>query len=347
MELPSIRRLALADLDAEETLTRLVKHGEDLLVERKRELPTPPKFGAAAASFANTLGGWILLGVNDDGTVHGYEKPRDLDVQSHLAAVLRRECDPLPPFVAGMSELDDKSIAVLKVFESADAPHVVRETGAVYVRTSKGKEPVDDHRTLLDLAQRGEQAERVARARLAEEPLVQFALAGPDAASIVSDVDVPTVVVRAATLTVTPQFREWAISEGGGPNAAFLAAQALLGGEPIASVEPHARGAIARKSVDTLAGPPATRAAAGPPAASPPPPAPGPRPARAGPARRGARPRVRQAPIRSTEAGSRRPPSPRAPRRRRPYASKLGGAIPARRAGGPHLRAAPLPRAPR
>ena len=41
MALPSIRRLALADLDANR-LRELVQHGEDLLVERKRELPDDP-----------------------------------------------------------------------------------------------------------------------------------------------------------------------------------------------------------------------------------------------------------------------------------------------------------------
>jgi hypothetical protein len=38
--LPSIRRLALSDLD-KDTLRELVDHGEDLLVERKRALPNP------------------------------------------------------------------------------------------------------------------------------------------------------------------------------------------------------------------------------------------------------------------------------------------------------------------
>lgn len=174
MLLPSIRRLALADLD-EDTLRELVEHGEDLLVERKRTLPQSPGFGAAAASFANTLGGWILLGVGDDKKLHGYTKPRNLDLQSHLASVLRNESDPLPPFVADMRELDGTPLAVLRVFESTDPPHIVRGTGAVYVRSSKGKEPVDDHRTLLELARRGAEAEAAARERLVEMPLIKDA----------------------------------------------------------------------------------------------------------------------------------------------------------------------------
>jgi schlafen family protein len=172
MLLPSIRRLALADISPE-TLRDLVEHGEDLLVERKRQPPKPPRFGATVTSFANTLGGWVLLGVDDDKAIVGYAKPDRLDLQSHLAELLRQEADPLPPFVAEMRELDGKGIGVIRVFESADAPHIVRGTGGVYVRTSKGKQPVDDHRTLLELAKRGDAAEHDARRRLRDLPLAR------------------------------------------------------------------------------------------------------------------------------------------------------------------------------
>jgi Putative DNA-binding domain len=232
MLLPSIRRLALADLD-EDTLRELVEHGEDLLVERKRALPQPPGFGAAAASFANTLGGWILLGVGDDKKLHGYDKPANLDLQSHLASVLRSQCDPLPPFAADIRELDGTLLAILRVFESTDPPHIVRGTGAVYVRSSKGKEPVDDHRTLLDLARKGTEAEAKARARLVQQPLIQDALAPPDLdprkVARSPDDQHLVVYVRAAPLTVTPQFVDWPISgDFAGVHEVSVAADELL-----------------------------------------------------------------------------------------------------------------------
>jgi predicted HTH transcriptional regulator len=177
--LSDIRRLSLADLD-QASLDGLVRHGEDLLVERKQAIPKPPALGAAVASFANTLGGWVLLGVRGDGTVHGWEQPDRLDLQSHLGGLLRAEVDPLPPFVADTREVDGKPIAVVRVFPSVDSPHIVRGTGAVYVRSSKGKEPVDDHRTLLELARRGEEAEARARERLHELPVIGRVLRAPD-----------------------------------------------------------------------------------------------------------------------------------------------------------------------
>jgi predicted HTH transcriptional regulator len=138
--------MTLADLD-DDGLRALIGHGEDDLVERKRQPPAAPKFGATVASFANTLGGWVLLGVDDDGRVRGWQvEPPKTDLQSHLANVLRHEVDPLPPFVVDYREYDGKRIAVMRVFESSDVPHIERGTGAIYVRTSAGKVPVESHR---------------------------------------------------------------------------------------------------------------------------------------------------------------------------------------------------------
>ena len=123
--------------------------------------------------------------------------------------------DPLPPFVAEMREVDGKPIAVIRVFASADVPHIVRGTGAVYVRSSKGKEPVDDHRTLLELARRGEEAEARARRRLVELSAVGYALRPPDwrppGVAFADEVDV-RYIVRAAPLTVTPALSEWPLT---------------------------------------------------------------------------------------------------------------------------------------
>lgn len=188
------------------------------MVEFKELPPAPPKFGAAAASFANTLGGWIVIGVRDrDRAIVGWTElnPRT-DVQSHLGALLREEVDPLPPFVAERRELDGKTIVVMRVFESADAPHIVRGTGALYIRTAQGKQPIEDQRMLFELARRGRDAMRDAEARLGTD-LVVNALRRPDERSTRGGQEcwVLQVTVRAAPLTVAPSLRSWPISASG------------------------------------------------------------------------------------------------------------------------------------
>lgn len=217
MLLPSIRRLALADVD-EDVLRGLIEHGEDLLVERKRQPPAPPRFGAGVAAFANTIGGFILLGVNDDKTLHGWQPPEGRDLQSHIAELLRQEVDPLPPFVVEMRELDGKPIGVIRVFESVDGPHIVRGTGALYLRSSKGKEPVpvQDQRTLIELARRGREAEDEARVRLAAQPVIGEVFWVPDWSGFnmrqTRDDSEVRFVARAAPLTVTPPLRDWPLT---------------------------------------------------------------------------------------------------------------------------------------
>lgn len=253
--LPNVRRLSLAALDAL-GLEELIRHGEDILVERKRKPPEPPKFGASASSLANTLGGWILLGVDDDGTIYGWEKPERLDLQSHLGSVLAAQVDPLPPFVCGMREAEGKPVGVIRVFPSADVPHIVRGTGAIYLRSSKGKEPIDDHRTLLELARRGTDAELLARKRLAELPPVGDALRPPDwqppGVALTTEIN-ERYIVRAAPITVTPALSEWPITQSAAEGLATLA-QGLLPPPPPMNardeqspptITPFARGIVA------------------------------------------------------------------------------------------------------
>jgi hypothetical protein len=237
---PSVRRLSLSDLNAD-SLRALIEHGEDVLVERKRKPPESPKFGAAVASFANTLGGWILLGVDDDRSVFGFELDEKTDVQSHLADLLRRQVDPLPPFVAERYELDGKCVVAMRIFESADGPHIVRGTGAVYVRTSNGKQPVDDHATLIGLARAGREAEAEANARL----LRGAPLGHEELWSLTAEQTFVRTQIRVAPLTVTPQFTDWPMSAEA---ARWLQS---ITGDP-STVEPAARGVAVRSGLLAL-----------------------------------------------------------------------------------------------
>jgi Schlafen, AlbA_2 len=253
MVLPSLRRLAIADVLADEDVRRrLVEHGEDQFVGRKRQPPEPPKLGAEAASFANTLGGWLLIGVDDSGKVVGWD-PGKVDLQSAIGNLLRNEMDPLPPYLAERVELNGTGFVAVRIFEASDVPVIVRETGAIYVRDSRGKQPVTDHRTVLALASRGAEARKKAEDRLRELPLIALALGPPDAPE---EWRAPPLeervrtVVRAAPYTVTPQFADWPISRRGADtceDAAKHLSEKTYGPAPVdPAVIPRGRGVISR-----------------------------------------------------------------------------------------------------
>ena len=87
------------------------------------------------ASFANMLGGWLLIGVDDDGQVVGYTPPGTADLQDYLRDLLRAQVDPMPPFAAITMQVDGTTIGVVRVAESSDTPHITSD-GVIYVRVS-------------------------------------------------------------------------------------------------------------------------------------------------------------------------------------------------------------------
>lgn len=190
----SFRRLSMADLD-EESLRRLLAEGESLFVERKQQEPKGG-FGPAVASFANTLGGWLLVGVDDEGALKGYE-PGAGDFTDRLRHKVSRQVDPLPPFAADVRKLDGMKIGVIRVLESADTPHIVIGDGSVPIREPGGLRRIQSHAELLELAKRGEQARRDARERLHSLP---YALS-----------EIEPVPVEAKTLDLTPDPRQFVV----------------------------------------------------------------------------------------------------------------------------------------
>lgn len=62
----SFTRGALVDLDPDD-LARMLELNETLFVEHKSDIGSESAYGlaSAVASFANTLGGWLLLGVHE------------------------------------------------------------------------------------------------------------------------------------------------------------------------------------------------------------------------------------------------------------------------------------------
>jgi hypothetical protein len=253
MERRQIQRLAAAHITPD-LFKELASHGEDLLVERKAQIPEPEKLGAEVASMANMLGGWVLLGVNDKTrALNDLTLAKGLDMQSHIGNLLRKAVDPVPPFLADVLDVKGTTVGFVRVFP-ASVPVLVTGTGAVYTRDDGGKRPVSDHLTLLDLARRGREAEDAARRRPDETRLMVEALGlGRSNNRLTTHM---RITVRAAPLTVSPQIAEWPISSG--PQACTTVAQELasamgsgrpgkealrpLGRAALAAVVPHRDG---------------------------------------------------------------------------------------------------------
>src|SRR5690348_14598785 len=73
-------------------LNELIVSGEGTTIEFKRFFSSPEKIAKELIAFANTKGGVVLFGVDDDGTVVGlHSEKSELTEIEHTAQFL---CDP-------------------------------------------------------------------------------------------------------------------------------------------------------------------------------------------------------------------------------------------------------------
>src|SRR5689334_22333376 len=103
MALGSFTHGALADLSPED-LNRMLGLDETLFVEHKTDLgsDTAHEVVRAVAAFANTVGGWLLLGVTNrkpNGKASRWTEPHNPPtLVDAVRDRLRHEIDPLPAF---------------------------------------------------------------------------------------------------------------------------------------------------------------------------------------------------------------------------------------------------------
>ncbi len=102
-------------------VNRLIEEGEGFEVEFKRKVSTPEKIARALIAFANTRGGHILFGVDDDGTVVGVESEKsEVDLIREAGSLFcLPEISPVIEFVP----FDGRDVIVAYVEESRDKPH--------------------------------------------------------------------------------------------------------------------------------------------------------------------------------------------------------------------------------
>jgi hypothetical protein len=106
-------------------LSRLVSTGEGLYLEFKRRMPAPERIAKEIVAFANTRGGKILLGVDDDGTIRGVK-----DIHEELFLFRRAvstHCVPEVNFeVHAVSVTRRREVLVVDVPDSSEKPHFLK-----------------------------------------------------------------------------------------------------------------------------------------------------------------------------------------------------------------------------
>jgi predicted HTH transcriptional regulator len=107
-------------------LQQQVAGGENLHTEFKRKLPEWDKLMREVVAFANTEGGCVFIGVDDDGSLPGLRDPRE--IEEVLGGKIRDYCRPAPEFELLRVPITPKrAVVVIRVPRSRNKPHLVLE----------------------------------------------------------------------------------------------------------------------------------------------------------------------------------------------------------------------------
>ncbi len=133
-------------------LISLVSVGKTTTVQFKRTLENREKLAAELCAFANTQGGLILFGVEDDGTISGLAPEEVRRLNSDIATVAAdRIREPIYP-TSEVVTVQGKNVLVVRVSESDSKPHF-DPNGSIWVKSLGDKRRVTSREELRRIFQ--------------------------------------------------------------------------------------------------------------------------------------------------------------------------------------------------
>jgi ATP-dependent DNA helicase RecG len=125
-----------APLTTRTELMRLVRGGEDTYLELKVKLSNSERIAQGIVALANTGGGVMVFGVNDQLRVEGIDHPEE--VQDELVRICREEIQPpIIPFIDRLAFDNGRRIVALEV-EGKRRPYRTRD-GRFFIRVGAEK----------------------------------------------------------------------------------------------------------------------------------------------------------------------------------------------------------------
>lgn len=102
------------------------------------------------ASFANSSGGWLFVGISNDGSIKGIKKQK-FDFSQQIGNLLAAHTSPIPVFdcrfIKSLTD-SETGVLVIHVFEGFNPPYVSK--GQICVRNGSNKTPVNANRSDID-----------------------------------------------------------------------------------------------------------------------------------------------------------------------------------------------------
>lgn len=128
-------------------LVSLIENGESLTVEFKQRFSDYSKIAKEFISFANTKGGTILFGIDDDGSVYGVDSEKS--EYELIKETFENYCEPKIDYEISYHSLENKEIVCVEISESKNKPHRIQDyktnldlkSAQVYIRINDKSVP--------------------------------------------------------------------------------------------------------------------------------------------------------------------------------------------------------------
>jgi len=112
------------ELNEQEAL-RLISEGESSRVEFKRKFTTFEKIARELIAFANSKGGLIFFGVDDNGEIVGVKSEKE--TEELLLETAKNYCEPEIDLKVYILEIEGKDVVIGEVRESSKKPHRIQD----------------------------------------------------------------------------------------------------------------------------------------------------------------------------------------------------------------------------
>jgi hypothetical protein len=122
---------------------------EGWYVEYKSAFPSNLKVARSLAAFANTDGGWYIVGVecgpgNVAANVCGFDSGGLINPKDKLRDIVRGHIQPAPRFESILIELDPTRAVLIVYVESGNEAPYITSDGRIYRRVGEGSEPIPE-----------------------------------------------------------------------------------------------------------------------------------------------------------------------------------------------------------
>jgi hypothetical protein len=122
---------------SEQRVRELIRRGEGLRVEFKEDIKSDHRFLDSVIAFANTYGGTILVGVNDDCEIEGVQGSDDL--KKTIQNLISDLCDPPPEISLNQVGIEGRTVIIVDVPQGTKKPYQVRNRGFFVRRGSSNR----------------------------------------------------------------------------------------------------------------------------------------------------------------------------------------------------------------